>query len=98
MADLHVLEDLGQPQHGGTHGPRGLAGLLRLQARHQRDPARGGEAALDLDHPVDVRRVRVAARLLDLGTDRVELAAELLDLLLAEVGVLLDVGDGHLFS
>ena len=35
------------------------------------------------------------AGLLDLGADRVELASELLDVLLAEVGVLLDVGDGH---
>ena len=45
--------------------------------------------------PVDVRRVGGAAGLLDLGADRVELAAELLDLLVGEVGVLLDVGDGH---
>ena len=95
VADLHVLEDLGHAEQARAGDPGGRARLLRLQAGEQRDPAGGREAALHRDHPVDVRRVRVAARLLDLGADGVELASELLDLLLGEVGVLLDVRDSH---
>ena len=90
VADLHVLQDLGDPEHGGARDPR------RLPARReQRDPARHREAALDGDDAVDVRRVGGAAGLLDLGAQRVELAPELVDLLVGEVGVLLDVADGH---
>ena len=59
-------------------------------------PSGGREpAALDPDHPVDVRRVSSATGLLDLGSDRVELATELVHLLGGEVGVFGDIGDGH---
>ena len=90
VADLHVLQDLGHAQHRRSGNPRGL-----VLAGEQGDPAGGGEPTLDLDHPVDVRRVVVAAGLLDVGADRVELLAELLHLLGAEVGVLLDVCNSH---
>ncbi len=83
VADLHVLEDLGQAEERGTGGPGRLAASPRVSSREQGRPPGCCEAALDLDHPVDVRRVSGAAGVLDLGADRVELAADLLHLLLA---------------
>ena len=98
VADLHVLEDLGHPEERCAGHHRGLRGLPVVHAGQQGQPAGGGQATLHPDHPVDVRRVLGVAGLLDLGADRVELASELLDLVLAEVGVLLDVCDGHAVS
>ena len=71
---------LATPEHGRAGDERGPAGALAVASGEQRDAPAGGEAALDPDHPVDVRRVGGVARLLDLRADRVELAAELLDL------------------
>ena len=67
----------------------------REQRREQRHPARGGQGALGLDDAADVRLVGRAAGLLDLAPERVELGAERLDVGGGQVGVRLDVGDGH---
>ena len=90
VADLHVLEDLGHGQRQRS-GPPQLAAVAAEEHR----PARHVEAALDRDESADVGGVLVAALLLEVGADLVELAAEGLHVRLTEVGELLDVGDGH---
>ena len=76
VADLHVLEDLGQRQHRGPRHPRGLEAR-----REQHDARRDQEPPVHLDHRVDVLRVALAELAEDLVVDRVELLGELLDLL-----------------
>jgi hypothetical protein len=79
VADLHVLEDLGHGEQRGAGKPGGPA------ARgEQQDAPEHHEPAVHLDHAYDVAPVAVAELGEDLVVDGVELAAELLDLLLAE--------------
>ena len=73
--------------------PAAHATLFRLANSAIRPPA--AKRALQLDGPADVAGVALAAGLLDVGSDRVEFARQLLDVLGGEVRVLLDVGDGH---
>ena len=80
VADLHVLQDLGRRQGGGAGGPSG-----RLSAASSSARADHREAAVHLDHALDVAAVAFAEVGVDLVVDRVELAAELLDLLGREV-------------
>ena len=78
------------PEHRRSGEPRNL-----VPAGEQGDPPAGGQRPLQLDGPPDVAGVALAARLLDIGSDRVELASQFLDVLGGEVRVLLDVGDSH---
>ena len=93
MADLHVLEDLGDRQADRAEDPE------RRQGRPEQDGARAElELALHVDDLADVGRVLLAPAVEDLLADRVELDAELLDVLGGEVrdrvdGLLGD--DGH---
>jgi hypothetical protein len=50
---------------------------------------------LQLNCPAHVPGVAFASGLLHVGADRIELAGQLLDVGFGEVGILLDVGDGH---
>ena len=82
VADLHVLEDLGQPRGGGAERAR-PAGSARRSAATR---AHHGEPPVHLDHRSDVVGVALAEVVEDLVVDRVELAAELLDLLVGQAG------------
>jgi hypothetical protein len=79
VADLHVLEDLGHGEQGGAGEP----GRPVARAEQQHAPEHH-EPAVHLDHAHDVAPVAVAELGEDLVVDGVELAAELLDLLVAE--------------
>ena len=73
VADLHVLEDLGQRQRRRAGQPQ------RLARREPISSARAAEheLAVQLDRAADVARVALAEVGVDLVVDRVELAAEL---------------------
>ena len=72
VADLHVLEDLGQRQRRRAGDPG------RPVARgEQQHPAEHDQPAVHLDHARDVAAVAIAELGEDLVVDRVELAAEL---------------------
>ena len=81
VADLHVLEDLSDRQHGGARHPgRGKgAGEQGQSARHH-------ELPLERDDAGDVGRVTLASGLLDVLTDGVELSPERLHVGVAEMG------------
>ena len=79
---------------GASMRGAGCPGEL-VAAREQCDTAAGGQSALQLDGPADVAGVALAAGLLDVGPDRVQLASKFLDVLGRQVGVFLDVADGH---
>ena len=66
-----------------------------IAAAEQRDAAAGCQSTLQLDGSADVAGVLLAAGLLDVGSDRVQLTSQFLDVLGGEVGVLLDVADSH---
>ena len=71
VADLHVLEDLGQRQRRRAGDPG------RLVARgEQQHPAEHGEPAVHLDHARDVAPVAVAELGEHVVVDRVELARQ----------------------
>src|SRR4051794_2696546 len=76
VADLHVVKDLGGAEAGGAEQPR-----RPVAAGEQGQPAGQLELALGVDDPTDVRGVARASALEDLLTDRVELAADRLDIL-----------------
>ncbi len=76
MSDLHVLEDLGQPEGGGAQHPgEAPPGRDHLETADQ------GQATLQRDDRADVLGVTLAERGLDLLVEFVELAPECLDLL-----------------
>ena len=84
VADLHVLEDLRRAPSETVPSPitprnSGNAGISGRLAKIS-DAAAERHAALDLDHAADVAAIAVAEARLDLALDRVELAAEVLDL------------------
>jgi hypothetical protein len=79
VPDLHVLEDL-RCRVGRGAGDPGWAET----GSEQRHPRQHREPAMHLDHAGDVAAVAVSEVPVDLVVDRVELAAELLDLLGAE--------------
>ena len=58
----------------------------------------GRESALELDGAPDVAGVAFAAGLFDVGSDRVQLTTQFLDVLRRQMGVFLDVTDGHVVS
>jgi hypothetical protein len=76
VADLHVVEDLGDRQRGRAGQPGG-----RQEAEPQQPAAGGLEGALGLDHVVDVLAVRVTEVGHHALPDLVELGAEGLELL-----------------
>ena len=81
VADLHVLEDLRHRQRGRAAEPQ------RPVARADQHRAGGQhQLTVQLDRGADVARVAVAELGVDLVVDRVELAAELLELLGGEAG------------
>ena len=81
VADLHVVEDLRQREGGDAAEPGGR------QEREEEQPAAGDlERPLRLDHVADVLGVALAAVGEDAGSDRVELGAERVELLLREAG------------
>ncbi|GMA21856.1 hypothetical protein GCM10025862_38770 [Arsenicicoccus piscis] len=81
MAELHVLEDLGDREHPDARDP----GRLALAGEHQGGATAELEQTLGTDHAPDVGRVLGAAARLDVGADRVELTAELGDLRVGQV-------------
>ena len=91
VADFHVLDALGEGQR--RRPQRSTRALDRLAAISSRAPA--SRVALESDGAADVGRVARAAGFLDVAANRVELSAECLDLCLAQMRVLRDVGDGH---
>ena len=93
MSEFHVLDDLRGREHAGTGRPGEL-----VSTGEQCDSAAGRQSALELDGAADVAGVSLAAGLLDVGPDRVEFASERFDVLGSEVGVFLDVADGHVAS
>jgi len=76
VPDLHVLEDLRDGQARRADDPR-----TGVQREQQDDSGGRLEGALDADDPADVGRVVGTARGEDLLAQRVELAAQLVDLL-----------------
>ena len=90
VADLHVLDDLGDRQQCRPRQPR--RPILTPEQRHS---TRDLEVALQADRVPDVARVFDAARLFDVATDGVEFATQRFDVRSSQVRELLDVGDGH---
>ncbi len=90
VADLHVVEDLRDREAGDAAEPEG-----RQEAGHEHRAARDLEPALGPDHVADVGDVALAAVGEHALADRVELAAELVELLGREVGEGAGVGAGH---
>jgi len=74
VADLHVLQDLGDGQHRGAGKPG-----RRQEGGEQQDPATYLQLTLDGDDPADIPRVVLAAAGDHLVADLVKLAAELID-------------------
>jgi hypothetical protein len=77
VADLHVVEDLGDRQRGDRERPRGR----QVEQR----PAGGLEAILRLHDVADVRRVLLAEVVEDAASNGVELLAERLELFRGEL-------------
>ena len=73
VADLHVLDDLGDRQPDGADQPG-----RREQGEQQHGAAAELELALDVDDLADVGGVALAAAVDDLLADGVELAAQIL--------------------
>src|SRR6185312_11116003 len=90
VGQLHVLDALGQGQGRGADGPSGLAAAGT-------DSESGGnlEASLKRDGAPDICAVPLAARILDVATDRFQFGRKGLDVRLAEMGVFGYVCDGH---
>src|SRR3954453_22995288 len=86
VADLHVLEDLRQTEHGGSCNPR----ALEARRDQQRTPDQS-HPPLQPDDAADVVGVALAEVVLDLLVQLVEELPELFDLLVRELveGVLL---------
>src|SRR5699024_1496851 len=91
VAQFHVLEDLGHPQHPGADRPDGAVAGPEVQQRARADL----QSALQADDAVDVLVVTRTARGQDLVADRVEFPSQLFDLLGGEVGVFTYIGDRH---
>jgi hypothetical protein len=76
VADLHVLEDLGQRQDRGPCEPRGP-----VAGGEQQHPRKHHEASVHLDHARDVHAVAIAQLRFDLIVNSIEFVADLLELL-----------------
>ena len=74
VADLHVLDDLGQSDAHGSSPP-----CRAFRAAGQQDPAGYFEGTLRGNGAADVAGVALAKGFLDVQPDRVELNAEILD-------------------
>jgi hypothetical protein len=74
VADLHVLEDLGQREDRGPGD-----GRRREPRADQQRPAGDLEPALGRDHSLDVRAVALAEVGAHGGADRVELTGEVFE-------------------
>src|SRR6185312_280658 len=81
VADLHVLDDLGQAKRRGTGPPRRALGAGR-----QNGPAGHLEAALSGDGAADVAGIAFAERVFDVLADRIELDGQAFDVRAREVG------------
>src|SRR6185312_13002196 len=90
VGEFHVLDALGQGQGRGADGPSGLA------AAGTDNESRGNlEASLKRDGAPDICAVPLAARILDVATDRLQFGRKGLDVRLAQMGVFGYVCDGH---
>src|ERR1700691_2359447 len=90
VPEFQVLDDLRDAEQGGPGDPGDL-----VPARQQGYSATDHESALQLDCSADVAGVSFAPGLLDIGSDRVQFAAQFFDVGRGEVYVLPDVGDRH---
>ncbi len=90
VADLDIFQDLCHGEQRGARHPR-----RRQRAREEGHAAGDQQPALQGDDAPDVLGVASAEVFLDLLADRIEAPAELLDLVLAQVGVLLHISDSH---
>jgi NADPH-dependent stearoyl-CoA 9-desaturase len=80
VADLHVLDDLGQSQDRRAGPPRWAPG-----ADSQNQPACDVQGALNRDGAADVAGIAFAARVFDLGADRVQLDRQAVNVGVAQV-------------
>src|SRR5271166_4316669 len=90
VPEFQVLDDLRDTKQGGPGDPGDL-----VPARQQGNSTTDHQATLQLDGPAHVPGIALAPGLLDIGSDRVQFAAQFLDVRLGEVYILADVGDGH---
>ena len=93
VADLHVLDDLRDREAGRARQP-----CRRKQREQQHGAAAQFELALKVDDAADVVGVALAAAVEHLLADGVEFAAEVLDVVVAEVGdriLFLALQSGH---
>ncbi|CAO5177583.1 hypothetical protein FAIPA1_30315 [Frankia sp. AiPs1] len=81
VADLHVLENLGEGEHRRTCQP-----CRRQQGRKHHHPAAGLQSALSRDHPSDVPGVVLSSAREELRAEAVKLLAKFLDFTGAERG------------
>ena len=90
VADLHVLDDLGQTQRHGSRPP-----CRAFRATGQHEPAGYLESALRGDGAADVARVALATGILDVQPDRVQLNGQILDVGVGQVSEGRNVSDRH---
>jgi hypothetical protein len=81
VADLHVLDDLGESK---GHRSRPLRRASRATGQHE--PAGYLKGTLRGDGAADVARVALATRILDVQADRVQLNAQTLGVGVGQVG------------
>lgn len=90
VAEFHVLDALGRSQRCGSESPSGFR-----SAADEGQSGRDLQASLKGDGPTDVVTVLGAARTFDVATDRVQCGREVLDVVIAEVGVFRYFGNRH---
>ena len=66
-----------------------------MSGEQEHDAAAGDQSALEGDGPANIPAVLLAQLVQDLGPDRVDLRTDRLDVLGAEMGVVLDIRNGH---
>jgi hypothetical protein len=89
VADFHVLDALGRGQRQHAECPS----ATRPAAENQQARA-DVQRPLEVDRSANIGGVGLAEGVFDFGTDRVECGTERVDLVLAQVCVLGDIGDG----
>jgi hypothetical protein len=92
MADLHVLDDLGQ-----TEGHRSRPPSRAFRTTGQHEPAGHIENTLHGDGATDVACVAVATGVLDVQPDCVQLSRQILEVSVGQVGEGRNVGNRHRF-
>ena len=89
MGKFHVLDALGHGQGGGADSPSGVA-----FAPTDSEPCGNLEASLKHDGAPDICPVPLAARILDVATDRLQVGRKGRDVRVAQMGVFGYVCDG----